>query len=106
MTALARLTLNLPRVSPAEIVEFPKRIAGENQVPDWKREEVYKHPKDIRPSVCGEDDKDCWETENETEKDERNIRDRLSDESNDNWIHGWLAKLQNCMVGKVGDILK
>lgn len=64
----------LSSVAPTEVIEVPEGICGEDEVPDWERDEVDQHPGDVDPSVRGDDDEDTGETKDEYEKDQRDGR--------------------------------
>lgn len=46
---LRLLACCLPGITPGEVVEFPEGIRGQDKVPDGQRDEVDKHPHDVRP---------------------------------------------------------
>jgi hypothetical protein len=64
----------LSSVTPTEVVKVPERVGWEDEIPDWQGEEVDQHPRYVDESVCGDDDEDTGQTENENQEDERNGR--------------------------------
>jgi len=60
-----------PSLSPGEVIEMPERVDGEDEVPNRESEEVDEHPADVDEFSGGYEDKDCWETEDGGEEDER-----------------------------------
>jgi hypothetical protein len=62
---LGFFTGSLSSISPGEIIEFPESVSWEDEVPNRKREQIDKHPYNIRPSVGGKDDENSGKTENQ-----------------------------------------
>ena len=50
-TSFTRFSSRLAGVTPREIIEFPECISRKDKVPDWEREQVYKHPGNVRNAV-------------------------------------------------------
>lgn len=71
----------LSSVAPAEVVEVPEGVGGQDEVPDWEGDQVDQHPGDVDPSVRGDDDEDTGETEDEYKENERDSRGRCVRES-------------------------
>jgi hypothetical protein len=112
------LSLDLPRLSPREVVEMPVGVDGEDKVPDRERAQVDEHPSDIcqeekqtskiNQLLSGlargwsmqrrertsnlprcDDDEKRRETEDEGEEDERHGRSRLrGDDGDDDNVEG------------------
>ena len=51
-------TSGLSSITPAEVVEVPESVGGEDEIPDWQREEIDEHPEDVDQTMRGDDDKD------------------------------------------------
>lgn len=66
----ALLARRLPRVAPAEVVEVPVGVRGQDEVPDGEGEEVDEHPEDVGDAVGGDDDEGAGQAEDEGQKDE------------------------------------
>jgi hypothetical protein len=64
----------LSSVTPTEVVKVPEGVGREDEIPDWKGEEVDHHPGDVDESVGGDDDEYTGQTENEDQEDEGNGR--------------------------------
>ena len=47
---------NFSGVAPAKVVEFPKGVDWEDEIPDREGEKVDQHPEDVGPAVGGQDD--------------------------------------------------
>lgn len=64
---------------------MPVSVARKDQVPDGQREEVDQHPEHIGETVCGDDDEDARETENESQEDQRD---------------GWSCGVHDCCLDR------
>lgn len=60
--SLGVLASSLTSVTPREVVEVPEGIDWQNQVPDWKREQVDQHPEDVDWSVSSNNDQHTRQT--------------------------------------------
>ena len=45
-------------VTPTEVVEMPECIGGQDQVPDWERQQIDQHPHNVGDAVGCDDDED------------------------------------------------
>lgn len=45
----------LSSLAPWEVIKFPESISRQDKVPDWQCQQVDKHPNNIGPGVCGDD---------------------------------------------------
>lgn len=48
----------LSRVAPAEIVEVPEGVGGQDEIPHGQGDQIDDHPEDVDEAVRGDDDED------------------------------------------------
>lgn len=70
ITALDHRSRSLPRIAPREIIEMPKRVDRQDEIPNRQGDEVDEHPEDVDGAVGGDDDEETGEAEDEGEEDE------------------------------------
>lgn len=78
---------DLARRAPREVVHVEEGVGWEDEVPDRKRTEVDEHPTEVGETARGDDDQDGRNTEDESEKDERDGRfDGTGNDSDDDQV--------------------
>jgi hypothetical protein len=80
VAAALLITIRFTGFTPRKVVKLPEGIDRENKVPNRERQEVDKHPDDVRPRVCGDNDENTRQTKNETKEHQRyNLRGVMND---------------------------
>lgn len=74
VTPLSCFACSLTGVTPREVVKLPESICRKYKVPDGERAEIDKHPADVRNTMCSQDDKESWETEDQSKEDQGHDR--------------------------------
>lgn len=78
----------LTGIAPGEVVEFPERVRGQDEIPNWQGKKVDQHPEDVDETVGGDYDENTGETENQGEQDQGDDLDRLADDGGNNDVDG------------------
>lgn len=70
MTFALAFTFNFPCFTPRKVVEMPESVDGKDEIPNREGQKVYQHPKHVDDLAGGDEDEDCWETEDSDEEHE------------------------------------